>query len=208
MLTKPLSLRLLKIVLSLWWWGLIVGGILFVGFVATRNGDEIDFAMIGYASDIDTSALLAHDRDGKAWTVEFDDPVKVRLIADQPSGAATGRKVVSLAVITPMFILLLFFVKQLRDIVRTIDQQDPFAVENAGRVRTVGLLLLGYVLVECVARALMSGIADVMVVAEGFNLNGRIKINEGLLVAGLAIIVLSEVFRHGSRIREEQSLTV
>ena len=208
---KPISLQLMKLLLAVWWWGLIVAGVLFVGWVVTRDADNIEVAMLGYASDIETSAMMAEDRNGQQLAVEFDGPAKVKLILPNEPGQRNltiGHKIISLAIMVPFFIVCVYFVKLLRDIVRTIDQGDPFAEENAQRVRTIGGLILLFELVRSAGQLAISGFADSMVIAQGFNLSGRLEVNVGLLVVGTAVIVLSEVFRHGSRMREEQSLTV
>ncbi len=208
---RTLSLRLLKLLLSIWWWGLIVGGAVAIVFVATRSSDDVEFAMIGYASDIDTSTLTAEDRKGQKFDVRFDGPSRVKLVASGENGTMNlkaGPKIISLLLIALFFILSLYFVKQLRDIVRTIDQNDPFAEENARRVRVTGMLIIAYGMIESLGKLAMSGFADSMVIPHGFSLNGRLEFNSGLLIVGTAVIVLSEVFRHGARIREDQALTV
>lgn len=207
--TKPLSLRVLKLVLALWWWIVILGaGVACIWTIAAPS-DRVEIAMWGYASDIDTSALSAADREGQKLDVSFDGPTRVKFVAaNGTQRIGIGHKIIGLLIVLPYFLLAIYFVKQLRDIVRTIDEQNPFAKENARRVRVIGILIFVFIAIDCIGRLAMSGFADTMVIPQGFNLNGRIKVNEGLLVVALAMLVLSEVFRHGSRMREEQSLTV
>ena len=78
---KPLSLRLLKLLLAIWWWGLLVGGAAGLLLMATLAPKNLNFPMIGYASDIDTSTLTAEDRTGQKLAVEFDGPTRVKLFA-------------------------------------------------------------------------------------------------------------------------------
>ena len=75
-------------------------------------------------------------------------------------------------------------------------------------IRVVGILIFMFVGIDCLGRLAMSGYADAMVVASGFNLDGRININGSMVVVAIGMLVLSEVFRHGSNLREENSLTV
>lgn len=208
---KPLSLRLLKLLLALWWWGLLIGGIAGLILLFAASSSDAEFSFIGYASEIDTSALTAKDRYGSEIAVSFEGPAKVRLQLPNEAGQmqlTAGHKLISLALVLPFYLASVYFLKQLRDIVRTIDHGDPFAVENATRVRTIGMIVLGYVFIECLVRLAMSGYADSMIIARGFNLNGRIEINWALLMVGISVIVLSEVFRHGAKMREEQALTI
>lgn len=206
---KPTSLRLLKLLLALWWWGLILGAVATLSYVAMN--DEVELALWGYASNIDTSTLEAVDRQGQQLAVKFDGPARVKLVLPSETGKpnfGVGHKVIGVLIILPYYLTSIYIVKQLRDIVQTIDVQNPFAKENAARIRVVGILIFVFQAIETGGRLAMSGFADSMVVPTGFNLNGRIEFNEGLLFVGMAMIVLSEVFRHGSRLREEQSLTV
>ena len=208
---KPLSLRLLKLLLAIWWWGLLVGGAAGLLLMATLAPKNLNFPMIGYASDIDTSTLTAEDRSGQKLAVEFDGPTRVKLFAssvDDSKSLSTGHRVVSVFVLATYFALSLYFVKLLRDIVGTVDRNDPFVDENARRVRSIGILIIAYGMMESLSQLALSGYADSMVVPDGFNLNGRLELNVGLLVVGIAVVFLSEVFRHGARIREEQLLTV
>lgn len=208
---KPLSLRLMKLTLAAWWWALILGTAIFVLLVLTTSASNLSFAIQGYASDLDTSAFAAVDREGRELNFEFDRPLPVKFLFSDEAEETTiglGLRLLGIGVILPCFFVGLYFVKQLRDIVRTIDDNDPFADENAGRIRMIGILIFAFEILVCLGRLVMSGIADVVVRPTGFNLNGRIELNESLLVVALAMLVLSEVFRHGARIRQEQSLTI
>ena len=76
---KAISLRLMKFVLTIWWWGTILIGLACVAFMFSRIAERAEFSLIGYASDIDTTAFAAEDRKGRAVSVSFPEPVKVRL---------------------------------------------------------------------------------------------------------------------------------
>lgn len=208
---KPVSLLALKGFLAIWWWGLIVGGIAALVFLAAAEPTDVDFAMTGYASGVSTESLSAVDRHGTELKVEFEDPVRLKLLLPNEEGdrqLKAGHKVISVLLVIPFFLANLYFVKQLRDIVRTVDQGNPFDAENARRARIIGGLIVAYVVLESIGRLAMSGYADTMVKPAGFDLNGRIEVSWGLLIVGCTVIVLSEVFRHGAILREEQSLTV
>lgn len=208
---KPLSLRFLKLFIGVWWWSLILIGITAIIWIVSQSPENIDWAMVGYASEIDTSALQATDRDGQPLAVEFDGPARLKI--GSPANAINARvgndrKVLALLFALPIFGASLYFVKQLRDIVQTMEQHDPFVAENAQRVRTIGVLILVFAAAKVIGNLAVTGYADSMVIPSGFNLDGRLEFPVGLLVVGIAVIVLSEVFRHGSNMREDQSLTI
>ncbi|KAA5547103.1 DUF2975 domain-containing protein [Roseiconus nitratireducens] len=208
---KPFSLSVLKLLVSVWWWGLIVSGIVAGLWIAGTPADQLEWGLVGYASDIDTSALQAEGRDGQSVNVQFDGPARIKLLFPNSTNVGNshfGPKAMILFFLGLAFAACIYFVKQLRDIVRTIDQNDPFVAENARRMRTIGVLILVFAFVKGIAQLAISGIADSMVTPTGFNLNGRLEFPVGLIAVALAVIVLSEVFRHGSRMREEQSLTI
>lgn len=207
MTEKPLSLTILKLFVNAWWWGIIVLGVAAIGLIATRSPNDFELAMVGYASNIDASTLTATDREGNRLGVEFDGPTKLKLVA--PAGSLTeGHKIIGMTLLVLFLASCGYFVKQLRDIVRSVYQQDPFVADNVRRVRTLGLLIIAFAITKSVGQLAISGYADAKVVPTGFSLDGHLEVPFGLLVAGTAVIVLSEVFRHGARLREEQSLTI
>lgn len=203
---SPMSLNVLKLFLDLWWWGIILLGVASIAWIALTSANDLELEIVGYASDIDTSGLAATDRGGQQLGVAFDGPAKVKLT--MPSDLTLFHKVLGIAALALFLGACLYFVKQLRDIVRTIDQQDPFVKENARRVRMIGVLIIAFSLAKGVLQLAISGYADSAVVPTGFTLDGKLEFPFGLIVAGVAVVVLSEVFRHGHRLREEHSLTI
>jgi hypothetical protein len=96
------------------------------------------------------------------------------------------------------FGVLLYVVERLLEILKTLRFGSPFVKENADRFRRLGwALLIGEG--SKIVIGLMSAItdADVDVGLDGIT-----------LIAVVAVFVLSEVFREGARMKEEQDLTV
>jgi len=96
------------------------------------------------------------------------------------------------------FGVLLYVVERLLEILKTLRFGSPFVKENADRFRKLGwALLIGEG--SKIVIGLMSAItdADVDVGLDGIT-----------LIAVVAVFVLSEVFREGARMKEEQDLTV
>ncbi len=97
----------------------------------------------------------------------------------------------------------LLILRSLRQIFRTLIQGDPFQPENVRRLRQIGLILAvvtgGVWLVQgLVASRLAPGVMD------------RQGLGELLtpIFAVLVVLVLSEVFREGARLRRESELTI
>ena len=97
------------------------------------------------------------------------------------------------------FGVLLYVVERLLEILKTLRFGSPFVKENADRFRRLGWALLigeGSKIVIGILAAIFD--ADV----DGIGLDGI------TLIAVVAVFVLSEVFREGARMKEEQDLTV
>lgn len=96
------------------------------------------------------------------------------------------------------FGVMLFVVNRLLEILKTLRFGTPFVKENADRFRGVGYALL---------------IGQGSVIAFGFlslifDADIEIDMSPIAWLAIIAVFVLSEVFREGARMKEEQDLTV
>lgn len=94
--------------------------------------------------------------------------------------------------------VMLFVVTSLLDILKTLRFGSPFVRENADRFRNLGYALL---------------IGEGAKLAFGFMtlfIDSSAEIHSSLItwLAIIAVFVLSEVFREGARMKEEQDLTV
>ena len=106
------------------------------------------------------------------------------------------------------FALMVALLHHLRRIFQRVRDGAPFDVQNAVRLRWVGLLLL--------ALSLLNGLAELVtsvMVRQGLA-GGRIAVAGGLrfeatfLLTALVLIALAEVFRRGAELEHEQSLVV
>ncbi len=96
------------------------------------------------------------------------------------------------------FGVLLYVVERLLEILKTLRFGTPFVKENADRFRKLGwALLIGEG--SKIVIGVMSAIADADV---------EVGLDGITLIAVVAVFVLSEVFREGARMKEEQDLTV
>ncbi|MFN0023977.1 MAG: DUF2975 domain-containing protein [Parvularculaceae bacterium] len=96
------------------------------------------------------------------------------------------------------FGVLLYVVERLLELLKTLRFGSPFVAENAVRFRRVGWALLigeGSKIVIGILAAIVD--ADIPISLDGIT-----------LIAIAAVFVLSEVFREGARMKEEQDLTV
>jgi Protein of unknown function (DUF2975) len=104
-------------------------------------------------------------------------------------------------------LLVVALLWQLWGLLRSARRGDPFTTANVWRLRRFGwLLLLGWPLVAYVTTALKGDLAATVpadVTSTLFALDIL-----GVLLFGLAVLVLAEVFAHGLRLREDVDATI
>lgn len=223
MKNKSKSLKVLKALLAFCWWGTIGGAVVvtvFIAFVAISpsrilgdgvvlNDVSFDGSVTGFAGSIDASSLSAVTRDGVVADVEFRDPVRLKITLPAEHWESRRHLLVYgwLALLVVMGLFLLF-VKLLREIVWSVEAGNPFVAQNAERLRKMGGLIIVGAFAESLKNLISSGYADTVLIPSGFSLDGHLGFSFGTLMIGLSVIVLSEVFRIGIAMREEQELTV
>jgi len=108
----------------------------------------------------------------------------------------------------------LFFIGivQMANIFEDVSQGKPFAVENAARLRIVGYAMAGGAIFKFVVQIgtflLLKGDIAMIGAEIPWPWFLRETLNWGLLAGGLVVLVISEVFRLGNRLEEDQELTV
>lgn len=107
-------------------------------------------------------------------------------------------------VLIPVSLLML---NHLRRLMASFAEDNPFSAENVGRIRWLGyLFMIGAALQAVVEVAL--GFYLIRVTIPGVEINPKIGLNFPVVIAGLVILVLAEVFRLGAGLKEDQDLTV
>jgi hypothetical protein len=103
-------------------------------------------------------------------------------------------------------IFVLLAVRATSGIVQTAISGDPFVSDNAERLKRIGWLLLGVMVVQFLSTTMVAWIAP------DNNIAGHIDGGSGPSLAGslavLLIFVLARIFRHGSEMRAELEATV
>jgi hypothetical protein len=103
---------------------------------------------------------------------------------------------------------LLWALTQLRHVFRSLSRGLLFLPENARRIRWVGFaVILGEV-----ARAALvyfcSYYTSLRFTANGLRFVAATDFSVITVISGFAIVVIAEVFREGTRLHEDQSLTI
>jgi len=134
------------------------------------------------------------------------DPLHVRgsLRFPPQRGALVGNAIVLIVFLS----LALWVLGLLRAVFRTLRDGQPFVPINATRIRWIGLA----VIVTEVARSAMVFFENYYAMthfsADGLRFDAWPDINVFPILHGLVILVIAEVFRAGTRLDEDQSLTV
>ena len=102
----------------------------------------------------------------------------------------------------------LWLITELQRILRTVRDGKPFAPSNATRVRRIAWVLIAGEFVRAAIVYLENSYAASHFTAEGFRFTASPDLSVGAIVEGLIILVIAEVFRAGTRLDEDQSLTV
>jgi hypothetical protein len=118
------------------------------------------------------------------------------------------------AIVAPMLTLvamLLFAgwaIQQLRELFRALRNRQVFAPKNVRRVQRVGWAVILAEPVRALITYSAQNFARSHFVADGIRFVTDINLNLGTIFGGLAILVIAEVFRAGTRLDEDQSLTI
>lgn len=135
------------------------------------------------------------------------------LLADEAMplfDASVLLRVASVSMVSALLALAagMFAVHRVRQILGTVDTGTPFVMANATRVRHVGLALIASAVVRIIGDLTVGLYIRSVVAAAGLKVDLRTNLRLEMIMAGLLVIVLSEVFRFGAELQEEQDLTV
>lgn len=111
-------------------------------------------------------------------------------------------------VIEIVLVALLYVYGQLRSLMRSVVERDPFAEENATRIRHVGLVVIAWGIVAPFLKLVVGAAMIDEVQVRGLILSPPVELQLETVFFGLAILVLSEIFRQASELKNEQSLTI
>jgi len=170
---------------------------------AERHADIDTFLSFKIYSDVSTE-LATQSENAAGLLIRGKGMVQLNntpsLLAWYLSGAITEI----------MGFIFLFGLLQMRRLFASVIKGESFARENAGRIKTIGYVFIGwhiiYPLLQYFGGRIM--LNDIGFNVQGIHLHPAFELNVGGIFAGFAIIVLSGVLREAASIHHEQSLTV
>ena len=125
------------------------------------------------------------------------------LVEARADGVPAGRLVaalVGLAVFAPG---IAYICAQLRRILSTLAEGDPFVPENAPRLTRIAIAIG---LIEIIRMCSVLLLAATVDLGEGYVAN--ININLAVWGAVIVLFILAQVFKEGTRLREEEKMTI
>jgi len=195
-------------------------GIALLGLIYTTGGFIYTMVKADDLSDVHVTNVLelpslAREQAAGPWKTE-DGSFRFRLlrIYGEFSYLNAPRALLFAAYVRVFGLWALFFIGtvQLARVLRDVGRGKAFALENARRLRIVGYAMAGGAVFKALmyfgSLIVLRGDIEVVggVIPWGFFV--REASSPGLLLGGIIVIVISEVFRLGNRLQEEQDLTV
>ena len=92
---------------------------------------------------------------------------------------------------------------QLRRILQTLADGDPFVPQNGPRLTRIAIAIALVELARYVTVFLLNAFVDL-----GTDQPVRLSINLAAWAAVVALFILAQVFREGTRLREEEKMTI
>lgn len=118
-------------------------------------------------------------------------------------GVVPGQFVIGLAGLAVIAPGVIFICLQLRRILLTLTEGDPFVPENARRLSRIGIVIAAMELIRLatvlVVRTVPALVADTP---------PQLSTQFILWISVAALFVLSQVFREGTRLRDEEKMTI
>ncbi|HUP40196.1 MAG TPA: DUF2975 domain-containing protein [Vicinamibacterales bacterium] len=110
--------------------------------------------------------------------------------------------------VTVMLGIVLWGLSQLKAVFRTLRDGQPFVAANAIRIRSVALIVIFGELARTALMFAANLYATTHFSASGLQFDAQPDLNFLAIIHGLIILVIAEVFRTGTQLDEDQSLTI
>jgi hypothetical protein len=198
---------LLVVILNVAWWFVALALVLTIGLAGLSafhdiEGGELDIP-VSFSVDAQTLPVTA-----PLLGIEHAEVEKARgsLKFSPPRG--TSLVVTALFGLALMFAAALFVVGQLRAVFRTLRDGRPFVAANATRIRWIAFAVIAGEFVRAGMVYSANFHAMTYFSANGLRFDARPDLNILTIIHGLIILSIAEVFRTGTRLDEDQSLTI
>ncbi len=107
-----------------------------------------------------------------------------------------------------MLIGFMWAAYQLRKVMQSVKQGDPFNAANPGRIRIIGYVVLAWSPIEALWSHIAFRLHAVELEFPGATVDLSNSYHSDLVLLGLVVLVLAQVFAVGVRLHQEQALTI
>ncbi len=196
---------IVKVALDVAWYLTIVLGVLLTLDVLVGLGGR---------SPGRVDLMIQFEPDPAAYSIESEALDVENAIIRQASGKLLFRStngsllVAYLSLVIVWLGAALLIIHQLRSVFRTLVAGQPFVRANATSIRVIGIVVIAMEIARFLLLVAQSAFLRGSFTFEGLTLTAFPRPNLGVIFVGLVILVIAEVFRQGSELREEQELTV
>ena len=183
---------------------IVVTGIslaLLVYFLGWQPDDVSMTVPISFTPDADTVSITS-DIYGEGTIVSANGIARFEDVGG--SGHMAQALVMIASFIVPAFVIL----HLLRRLMRTVAEGAPFQIANVKRIRAIGWMVVGFEILFGIAAFLLELSISDQVIARGITLNADFSVNASVVMLGLVIVALAEVFRYGADLQVDSDLTV
>lgn len=171
--TNSMAAILSHVVLAVYWLAIIVGGL---------GAIVIGIGVLG-------------SLNGGAVTLPFGEALA--------EGVPPGQLLTALIGLVVFAVGIAFVCSQLRRILTTLAEGDPFVPDNGPRLMRIAIALgLIEIIRNCVV--LIFNAAGAL----GENYTGALRIDLAVWGAVVVLLILAQVFKEGTRLREEEKMTI
>lgn len=118
-------------------------------------------------------------------------------------GVKPGQFVAGLAGLAVFAPGIIYVCMQLRRILSTLAEGDPFVPQNGPRLTRIAIAIALVELARYITVILLNAFVDL-----GTDQPVRLSINLAAWAAVVALFILAQVFREGTRLREEEKMTI
>lgn len=160
-------------------------------------------------------SLIFHDENPVETTIGSENAIQIR-----PYSTRRGKAFISIPVENNLGLIVYYYcIEQVPNIIlfvflfyfarimKNVAQGDIFAGKNSRLLFITGFILIGSSLLNFLFTMLPSPIIEGVALNDGNTIESVLFMKD-YLVAGIFLIVLAYVFKEGTRIYEEQKLTV
>jgi hypothetical protein len=208
-MTHPRKSKLalaIKIYLDVTWWICLIAIVplvlILLFFLFAQIEEPVEMRVLA-RFQLTGSALAAAPAAGPAETGQVRGQGLLRI----PQVDKTALVLQFLGAIVVLAVVL-YVLRHLRALLRSVREGRPFDPRNARRIRDVGLAVVGCNLLAPIAKYAVGKVVLDGVRLPGVVLKPPLDFQPDGLFLGLAILVLAEVFHRASLLQQDQNLTV